>query len=307
MEAGGEAVVKNAKIKDGAYLLGTFNGLFVVTNQFLVQGDSTHYLSTSGSGTLVVNELRVIQKGKIALVKAIVGPGGIVRGDGYVRVYNNGSCEYGSYDDWTMYYNSKGTNTSTGEPVFYKHSSSTWSHLTFDTTDYYDSSIGRTITCEAPISAADAASAEKFDVTVKGKGKFVFANTSNGNIFSGGLIVQDTATVEVKPNAKPGKGAITLRAGTTISLTATSNEFSPLDNTLNLPTGENEVATIRIDGTRLKSGEDLEIATVGTGATANVTLDENSTALAGRKYTLKVEGTKLKLNIQPEGLMVIFR
>ena len=223
VEAGGKAVVNNAKInstaKDGAHLLGTFNGLFVVTNQFLVQGDSTHYLNTSGSGTLVVNELRVIQNGKIALVKAIVGPGGIVRGAGYVRVYNNGSCEYGSCDDWTMYHNSKGTNTSTDEPVFYKQSSSsTLSHLTFDTTDYYDSSIGRTITCEAPIGAADAASAGKFDVTVKGKGKFVFANTSDGNIFSGGLTVQDSATVEVMPNSWPGRGAVTLNGTSTLLL-----------------------------------------------------------------------------------------
>ena len=308
VEAGGKVVVKNAKInstaQNGAHLLGTFNGLFVVTNQFLVQGNSTHYLNTDGSGTLVVNELRVIQNGKIALVKAILGHGGIVRGAGYVRVYNNGSCEYGSYDDWTMYYNSKGTNTSTGEPVFYKHSSSTWSHLTFDTTDYYDSSIGRTITCEAPISAADAASAEKFDVTVKGKGKFVFANTSNGNIFSGGLIVQDSATVEVKPNAKPGKGAITLGAGTTLALTAESREFTPLANPLNLPTEGK--ATLRIDGKRLRHGEHV-IASVVTGESENVKLDGKSSALAGRKATLRVEDGKLYLTIKPDGTMIIVR
>lgn len=308
VEAGGKVVVKNAKInstaQNGAHLLGTFNGLFVVTNQFLVQGNSTHYLNTDGSGTLVVNELRVIQNGKIALVKAILGHGGIVRGAGYVRVYNNGSCEYGSYDDWTMYYNSKGTNTSTGEPVFYKHSSSTWSHLTFDTTDYYDSSIGRTITCEAPISAADAASAEKFDVTVKGKGKFVFANTSNGNIFSGGLIVQDSATVEVKPNAKPGKGAITLGAGTTLALTAESREFTPLANTLNLPT--EGTATLRIDGKRLRHGEHV-IASVVTGESENVKLDGKSSALAGRRATLRVEDGKLYLTIKPDGTMIIVR
>ena len=313
VEAGGKAVVKDAKIistaKDGAHLLGTFNGLFVVTNQFFVQGDSTHYLSTSGSGTLVMNELRVIQNGKIALVKAILGHGGIVRGAGYVRVYNNGSCEYGSYDDWTMYHNSKGTNTATESPVFYKHSSSsTWSYLTFDTTDYYDNTIGRTITCEAPISAADAASAEKFRVTVKGKGKFVFANTSDGNIFSGGLIVQDTATVEVKANAKPGNGTITLGAGTTLALTSTSNEFTPLVNTLNLPTGENEVATIRIDGKRLRSGEGLEIATIGNAASVtkdNVKIEGD--AIGGRKTTLRIEGGKLMLNVKPDGTMIIVR
>ena len=79
-----------------------------------------------------------------------------------------------------------------------------------------------------------------------------------------------------------------------------------LVNTLNLPTGENEVATICIDGARLKSG-DHEIATVGTGATANVALDPASAALDGRKGTLRVEDGKLMLNIQPSGLMVIIR
>ena len=136
---------------------------------------------------------------------------------------------------------------------------------------------------------------------MKGKGKFVFANTSNGNIFSGGLIVQDSATVEVKPNAKPGKGAITLGAGTKLVLNATT-----LSNTLNLPTGEGDVATIRINGTKLSPG-DYEIATVGTGATANVTLDPDSPVLAGRKGSLRVENNKLVLNVKPTGLMVIFR
>ena len=309
VEAGGKVVVENAKIdKDASRkLLGTLDGSFVVTEQFVVSGNNTHYMCIDGNGTFIVKELRVIKNGKIVpAAKTIMGPGGIVRGAGYVRVQNDGSHEFGSYADWTMYYNDKGDNTATAEPVFYKHSSSTtWSHLTFDTTDYDDRSIGRTITCEAPIGAADAASAEKFDVTVKGKGKFVFANTSNSHIFSGGLMVQDTATIEVKANAKPGNGAITLGNGTTLALTATSNAFTPLANTLNLPT--EGTAIIRIDGNRLKGGVDHEIATVGTGATANVTLDENSAALAGRKHTLKVEDGKLKLNIQPDGLMVIIR
>jgi len=308
VEAGGKAVVKNAKIShsQSKTLLGAFNGLFVVTNQFLVQGNITHYLSTSGSGTLVVNELRVNQNGKVALVKAIIGPDGIIRGEGYVRVYDNGSSEFGSYADWTMYYDSKGSNTSTDKPVFYKtSSSSTWSSLTFDTTDYYDNTIGRTITCEAPISAADAASAAKFRVTVKGKGKFVFANTSNGNIFSGGLIVQDAATVEVKANAKPGKGTITLGAGTTLALTSTSSTFTALTNSLNLPT--EGAATIRIDGERLKAGDHI-IATVGNAATsANVALDENSAVLAGRKAELRVEDGKLLLNIKSAGTIFIVR
>ena len=83
-----------------------------------------------------------------------------------------------------------------------------------------------------------------------------------------------------------------------------SNEFTPIANTLNLPT--EGTATIRIDGARLHSG-DHEIAPVGTGTAANVTIDPASTALGGRKGTLRVENGKLFLSIVPAGLMVIIR
>ena len=319
VEAGGKTMVKNAKIQknsSGAKLLGTFNGEFIVTNEFLVSGNGansyvTHNMCNSGSGTFIVNKLRMTSRGAIVPAgTTIIGAGGIRReGTGYVRVLDNGSREIGSCADWTMYCDEIGSKTNTSNFVFYKHSSSTtWSHLTFDTTDYYDNTIGRTITCEAPIGADGSDSAEKFRVTVKGKGKFVFANTSDTTIFSGGLTVQDTATVEVKPNAKPGKGAITLGAGTTLALTSTGGSFTPLTNALTLPTGENKKATIRIDGARLRSGEGLEIATIGNAASVtkdNVKIEGD--AIGGRKTTLRIEGGKLLLNIQPEGLMVIFR
>ena len=123
------------------------------------------------------------------------------------------------------------------------------------------------------------------------------------------VTVTDSATLAFGADASLGTGAITLGAGTTLVLTqpSGSNEFTPLVNTLNLPTGENEVATICIDGKRLKSGVDHEIATVGTGTDANVTLDSASEALDGRKGTLRVEDGKLMLNIQPSGLRVIIR
>ena len=319
VEAGGKAVVKNAKIShnNGKTLLGKFNGLFVVTNQFSVQGSKsgTHYMRDTGSGTFIVNELRVGSAGVIVpAVKTIMGPGGIIRGTGWVRVTNSGSHEFGSYADWTMCYNNKGVNTSTGMPVLYKQtSSSSWSYLTFDTTDYYDSAIGRTITCEAPIGAQDAASAKKFRVTVKGKGTFVFANTHDDKnktekIFSGGLVVQDTATVEVKAGAKPGTGEITLNAGTTLALDYSSggNGSALLANKLNLPT--EGAATIRIDGKRLGSG-DYEITTIGSGNIENVALDLDCSALDGRKASLRVdvENGKLFLNIKPDGFKVIVR
>ena len=152
-----------------------------------------------------------------------MGPGGIIRGAGYVRVMNSGSHEFGSYADWTMYYDHLG-GTTTAYFVLYKRSSSgSWSTVTFDTTDYYDNTVGRTITSEAQIGAEDAASAAKFGVTVKGIGKFVFANTHDDaaddkKIFSGGLTVTNSATVEVMANSCPGTGPVTLNGTSTLLL-----------------------------------------------------------------------------------------
>ena len=150
-------------------------------------------------------------------IKAVIGSDGIVRGVGYIRVYNSGSMEIGSSADWTMRYEDYG-HTDTANPAIYKHNSTTTSTLTFDTSDYYDPSVGRTITCEAPIAAENANSANAFKVNVKGCGGFVFANTSDGNIFAGGLTVQDSATVSVMPNARPGKGTVTLQGTSTLKL-----------------------------------------------------------------------------------------
>ena len=224
MDAGGRAIVKDAKISrtSDATLLGTFNGEFMVTNEFLVttgsSGSPTHYTCSSGNGTFIANKIRVIQGACIVpAVKTIMGPEGIIRGAGYVRVYNSGSDEFGSYADWPMYHNNR-SNTATDGFVIYKHDSSgSWSTVTFDTTDYYDNTIGRTITSEALIGAANTGSAAKFRVAVKGIGKFVFANTTDSaNIFSGGLTVNDSATVEVMPNSWPGRGAVTLNGTSTL-------------------------------------------------------------------------------------------
>ena len=255
METGGRAVVKDAKInnKDGdKRLLGTFNGEFKVNGEFLISapgGDNpTHYTCTSGNGTFIANGIRVNQNACIVPCnKTIMGPGGIVRGAGYVRVYNSGSHEFGSYADWTMYYSVKGSYTSTENYAIFKRSSSgSWSTVTFDTTDYYDRTIGRTITSEAPIGAANDESAAKFGVTVKGIGKFVFANTSDGIIFSGGLTVTNSATVEVMADAWPGRGFVTL-SGT---------------STLLMHTG----GSARTGAVTVNSGATLKVAESGTAA-----------------------------------------
>ena len=226
VEQGGRAEVKKAYINRNvtAYLLGDLKDEFKVTDNFTVYAGTssllTHYVcaGNSDNGVFLVNTLQLGKQGAIVPPKKTVIGSEVYRGAGHVRMQNSGSHEFGSYGNWTMYYNAKGSNLSTGEFAFYKWNSTSWTHLTFNTTDYYNSEIARTITSEAHIGAENAASAEKFDVIVKGKGRFIFANTSNGNIFSGGLTVKDTATVEVKKNSWPGKGAVNLQDSATLLL-----------------------------------------------------------------------------------------
>ena len=283
IEAGGKVEVGAAKINRSseAKLLDVFNGEFKVNGEFYVSASGansyiTHYIASSGAGTFIVNRIRVITYA--ALVprrKTIVGGGGIIRGNGYVRVYNSGTHEFGSYADWTMYHDNLG-NTATDSPAFYKHNSTTLSTLTFNTTDYYDSTVARLITCEAPIAAQNSSSANNFAVTVNGIGKFVFANTSNGTtqgdyptyIFSGGLTVNDSATIEVKANAWPGKGAVTLN-GT---------------STLLLHTG----GAARTGAITVNNGTTLEVA------------ETSGTASLGGALTLN-QGSKLKFKLAENG------
>ena len=179
-------------------------------------------------------------------------------------------------------------------------------NITFCTDD--ESGEGRTITIDAKTRGQ-----RNPVITVSGKGTLQVNGTCE-NTAEPVVTVTDTATLAFGEGASLGTGDITLGAGTTLALTATNKDFTPLANTLNLPTGENEVATIRIDGARLKSG-DHEIAPVGTGTAANVTIDPASAALDGRKYEVKTVEvtenettvTKLVLKIYPDGLMVIFR
>ena len=170
--------------------------------------------------------------------------------------------------------------------------------ITFCTDD--ESGVGRTITIDA-----NTRGHRNPVITVSGSGTLKVNGTCD-NSNEPTVTVTDTATLAFGADASLGTGDITLGAGTTLALTATSSTYT-FANTLNLPTGENEVATIRIDGTRLCSG-DQEIATVGNEATtANVALDPASLALNGRKGSLRVEDGKLILKVIPSGLMLIFR
>ncbi len=300
MEAGGRAEVKDAKIsstESDRKLLGTFNGEFKVNGEFVVSapdGDNpTHYTCNSGNGTFIVDKIRVNQNACIVPCnKTIMGPGGIIRGAGYVRVSNSGSHEFGSYADWTMYHNNLSNTTTTGYVLFKRSSSGSWSTVTFDTTDYYSNTVARTITSEAMIGAENAASAEKFGVTVKGIGKFVFANTHDDandgkKIFSGGLTVTNSATVEVMANACPGKGPVTVNDGATLKVAESGTV--KLGGELKL----NDGATLAFNFTEKETAPKLVLSSSGIkfepATNVQVFVSSSVEKVAKRNYTI-VEG-----------------
>ena len=203
-----------------------------------------------------------------------------------------------------------------GTPTLYASGVATTLHAGKDDLQAYSISDGKTLTvCTTKFDSSEPSTItidgkilETYNVTghyaggmaVTGCGTLVFNSAST---FNGGLSIGGTATVKVNEGCTPGSGAITLGVGTKLVLTANSSTYQ-LSNTLNLPT--EGVATIRIDGKRLRTGDNI-IATIGSGATENVALDMNSVALDGRKATIRVEGDKLILNIQSSGFMIIVR
>ncbi len=269
VKSGAKVLVKNAKIShnDSKTLLGDVNGVFEITGEYYLSGNDTHYMSKSGKGTYIIEKIRFDNYATPCISgRVILGEGGVCRQNtGYIRVYNKdggGSTEFGAYKDWTVYHTSI-DNTSSTACTIYKKENQGMTTVTFDTTDYYDSSIGRTITSAAPIGAADAGVAANFKVNIKGIGRFVFANTWNysgsGNkVFAGGLTVTDSATVEVKANARPGMGAVTMKDTSMLKMHAG---------------GEARTGDINIE-----SGAALEVADSGTVTLGgNLTLSDGAT------------------------------
>ena len=193
------------------------DGVFVVTDYVRVDNnghDITDYFDWGGDGVLVAKGIRVEGKAKfVPPAYTVVGQEGIdAKADSYVRLPNDGAKRFGAYADWEM----KGVTD--GYPILYKQGSSAGDKVvvTFETTDYYDSSLGRRITSSSPIGAYRTGNVS---VVVTGIGTFAFACTNEyANLFSGGLTVRDSATASVLAGAKPGAGAVTLSDTATLEV-----------------------------------------------------------------------------------------
>ena len=257
------------------------DGVFVVTDCVRVDNngnDKTDYFDNGGDGVLVAKRIRVEGKAKfVPPAYTVVGPEGIdAKADSYVRLPDDGAKRFGAYADWEM----KGETD--GYPILYKQSNTAGDKcvVTFETTDYYDSSLGRRITSSSPIGAYRTGNVS---VVVTGIGTFAFACTNEyAKLFSGGLTVRDSATASVLAGAKPGAGAVTL--SDTATLEVAESGAVTLGGALTL--GDN--ATLAFNFTEKESAPQL----VGTSATLpETTVNVKVTAadglrVRGRPYTL---------------------
>ena len=278
VESNATVRVKDTKMTGSSgnkYLIGKNDGVFIATNEIFSDASSerTYMVNSSeGSGVFIANKIRA--KGVLipplcnnnnAKTKTILGTDGIIHGgSGYVRIYNSGDVYFGSYADWQIYCNTH-DNTSTTLKGLKKIGTGN-STVTFDTTDYYDSTVGRTITAESGIGGSSASNAAGFGVVVQGIGRFVFANTGTNDCdFAAGLTVKDSATVEVRNGARPGRGNVTLQDS----------------SRLVVPSG-----SIALDGTlTFGAGTSLVVSNLTAGATAPVTAT-SATAAAGAQIVV---------------------
>jgi len=223
IESGATCKVKQTKT-DGTgskYLTKRNDGVFIAEVEMFSRSTKGGYVESSvGDGVFISKQLRAAQSGyMVPGRKHVLGPDGILRGSGYLRMANNGSHYFGSYDDWMMF---RSGMEDSSDYILYKHNSTTACALAFDTADWYDRKTPHTIRCNAPICGENANTAASISMTVSGTGVFSFEcsydDASSWKWFSGGLTVKDTATVRIKSGCKPGNGALCMAGGSTLAL-----------------------------------------------------------------------------------------
>ena len=163
-----------------------------------------------------------------------------------------------------------------------------------------ESGIGRTITMDAVTCAQDTPR-----IYISGSGTLK-VNKAAQNAVEPSITLKDTATLEyATATATLGTGTIVLGAGTTFAFKNSGRELVLPSSSITLPsTG---VATLRIDGAKIKSG-DYTIATgVAADAADHLVIDSASTALVGRKASLRVDDGNLVLTIKSTGTVCIVR
>lgn len=153
----------------------------------------------------------------------------------------------------------------------------------------YDSATSHTVTLDGMVTVGP--------MRVEGNGKVVFANEYNN--FSG-LTVTNTATASVKAGCKPGAGAVTMAAGTTLEVAESGT--ATIDGTLTLAEG----ASLAFNFTDKRTAPVLAVDSPATlPATVNVTVSAaDGITPHGGRYALTsggaFAGTTVSLVDQPK-------
>ena len=198
------------------------------------------------------------------------------------------------YSDFTV-----GARPGTGNPAGLRF----FRNVEFCTDD--ENGIGRTITLEAKTQVK---ANKTVAITVSGTGMLKVTQQADiENNVTLSVTLTDSATLEYTTAAATlGGGAMTLGAGTTFAFVNSGNTLT-LPSAIVLPTGADEKATLRINGDRLRSGSHTILSGVASGAAGHLTIDPESTALAGRKFAIVEKDGNLVLEVKSKGLMIIFR
>ena len=226
---------------------------------------------------------------------------------------HGGSVMFHSSADWTLA-NSMKNSANEGEIMM----SSNGGAITFDTSDYNDQTVPRTITLQGRLYANNVGMGHSAFI-IDGCGTVVVDTADMSSvtgiadplkhtcITNSILQVRSGATLQVNAGKKitGANGRIALDAGATLALVSggTDDFTSRIEPAVTLPT--EGVATIRIDGARLSSGDHTILSNVTAGTTSNVTLDPASTALGGRKGSLRIDGSNLVLTNEPSGTIMM--
>lgn len=225
---------------------------------------------------------------------------------GHVKLYSSA--------DWTL---QNSMNAGLASELYV----ATHASMTFNTSDYNDPTIPRTITLKGRLRSGTDYNDSTAGFFIEGCGKVVIDTEDMSALLmdedkkhtyfdNSQLTVRSGATLQINEGKKilGANGRIALEAGATLALVSsgTADFAERIESALKLPT--EGAATIRIDGARLRGGDHTILSNVTAGTTANVNLDMASAALDGRKRaSLAVNGGNLVLTIEPSAMIIVVR
>jgi hypothetical protein len=177
--------------------------------------------------------------------------------------------------------------------------------LTVDTKDYDNNTVPRTVTLNGRIYAPSTSGTS---LKITGNGTFkVATSVTNGKqkktSIANTVEVADTATLQLEEGASYDVANVSLAAGTTLALPASTTTL--VERTLpSLTLPADGTATIRIDGPALDYGEYSLLSSVPEGYREHLSLE--GSALGRKRGRLASVGGKLKLVIFKPGLVISF-